>query len=214
MITLQDYANHDALGLAGLVRCGQVDAAELREVALQAVTVVNDEINAVVGEVEAALGAADCAEDAPFRGVPFLLKDLGHGYAGVECGMGSRLGRGFRAAQDSELARRFKTSGLVAIGRSNTPEFGLSGTTEPLTHGACRNPWDLGLSTGGSSGGAGAAVAAGVVPIAHGSDAGGSIRIPAAWCGLVGLKPSRGRVPKAPEGNRLPLSHRPRRWWR
>ena len=201
MITLQDYANHDALGLAGLVRCGQVDAAELREVALQAVTAVNDQINAVVGEVEAALGAADCAEDAPFRGLPFLLKDLGHGYAGVECGMGSRLGRGFRAAQDSELARRFKTSGLVAIGRSNTPEFGLSGTTEPLTHGACRNPWDLGLSTGGSSGGAGAAVAAGVVPIAHGSDAGGSIRIPAAWCGLVGLKPSRGRVPKAPEGS-------------
>lgn len=198
---LEDYTQYDGLGLAELVRGGQVGAAELRDAALRAVASVNGDINAVVGEIDPALGSIDCSKDAPFLSVPFLLKDLGHGYAGVECTMGSRLGLGVRATQDSELARRFKASGLSAIGRGSSPEFGLSGTCEPTVHGVCRNPWDLTLSTGGSSGGAGAAVAAGVVPIAHGSDAGGSIRIPAAWCGLVGLKPSRGRIPKGPEGS-------------
>ncbi|MEM7171109.1 MAG: amidase family protein [Pseudomonadota bacterium] len=198
---LADYANHDALGLAELVRRGEVSAAELRGSSQQAMAAVNSKINAVVGEVDPALGAVECPTEAPFLGVPFLLKDLGHGYAGVECTMGSRLGLGVSAPEDSELARRFKASGLVAVGRSNTPEFGLSGATEPVVHGACRNPWDLSLAPGGSSGGAAAAVAAGVVPIAHGSDAGGSVRIPAAWCGLVGLKPSRGRVPKGPQGS-------------
>ncbi len=200
-MNLSDYANHDALGLAALLRQGQVTVEELADASGQAIEAVNGKINAVIGTVEPGLRGTGVAENTPFPGVPFLLKDLGHGYAGVPSDMGSRLGQGFAAKSDSALAQRFKASGLVAIGRSNTPEFGLSGATEPVLHGPTRNPWDLRLTPGGSSGGAAAAVAAGIVPIAHGSDAGGSIRIPAAWCGLVGLKPSRGLVPKGPDAS-------------
>ena len=200
---LSEYAEHDGLGLAALLRGGDVSAAEVRDTAYRAIEAVNGEINAVIGAVEPALATGEVASDAAFHGVPFLIKDLGHGYAGVPSDMGSRLGRGYTAAADSELARRFKASGLVAVGRSNTPEFGLSGATEPVLHGPTRNPWDVSVTPGGSSGGASAAIAAGIVPIAHGSDAGGSIRIPAGWTGLVGLKPSRGLVPKGPDASDL-----------
>ena len=200
-MNLAEYASYDAMGLADLVRRGDVTAAELEDLAHQAIEALNPQVNAVIGEVPRELASIDAGADAPFSGVPFLLKDLGHGYAGVPSDMGSRMGRGFITPSESELARRFRASGLVAVGRTNTPEFGLSGTTEPVLHGPSRNPWDLGVSSGGSSGGASAAVAAGIVPMAHGSDAGGSIRIPAGWTGLVGLKPSRGLVPKGPDAS-------------
>lgn len=198
---LQEYASYDGLGLADLMRRGEVTAAEVEDAARRGLEAVNPEINAVIGDVPRDLAAVETGPEAPFAGVPFLIKDLGHGYAGVACDLGSRMGQGFVTPTEGEMARRFRTSGLVAIGRSNTPEFGLSGTTEPVLHGPSRNPWDLTLSPGGSSGGASAAVAAGVVPIAHGSDAGGSIRIPAGWTGLVGHKPSRGLVPKGPDAS-------------
>ncbi len=200
-MNLSDYANHDALGLAALISQGEVTSVELVNAAADAIKAVNGKINAVIGTVEVGSRGTKVASEVLFSGVPFLLKDLGHGYAGVPSNMGSRLGQGFAVKSDSTLAQRFKASGLVAIGRSNTPEFGLSGATEPILHGPTRNPWDLRLTPGGSSGGAAAAVASGIVPIAHGSDAGGSIRIPAAWCGLVGLKPSRGLVPKGPDAS-------------
>ena len=198
---LDDYASHDALGLAGLVRRGEVSAAELEAAARRGIEAVNGRINAVIGDVPEAARRAETVPDAIFRGVPFLLKDLGHGYAGVPCGMGSRLAEGFVVAQDSTFAARCKASGLNAIGRTNTPEFGLSGATEPVVNGPTRNPWNTDLVPGGSSGGSAAAVAAGIVPIAHGSDAGGSIRTPAAWNNLVGHKPSRGLVPKGPQAS-------------
>ena len=200
-MNLAEYASYDAMGLADLVRRGEITPAELEALAHQAIETVNPEINAVIGDVPRELAAAETGTDAPFHGVPFLLKDLGHGYQGVACDMGSRMGKGFVTPSESELARRFRASGVVAVGRTNTPEFGLSGTTEPVLHGPSRNPWDLNVSSGGSSGGASAAIAAGIVPMAHGSDAGGSIRIPAGWTGLVGLKPSRGLVPKGPDAS-------------
>jgi amidase len=128
--------------------------------------------------------------------VPYLLKDLAHGWAGVRDDKGSRLTKGYVETVDSEFAARSRAAGLVAIGRTNTPEFGMNGTTEPVLYGATANPWDVDRSLGGSSGGSAAAVAAGVVPFAYANDGGGSIRLPAAWCGLVGLKPSRGTNPR------------------
>lgn len=205
-MNLEEYSRHDALGLAELVRRGEVSAAELEGTARRAMAAVNGLTNAVVGEVSQERGRAAVDPAAPFHGVPFLLKDIGHGHAGVACEMGSRLGKGYVVAEDSLFGARCKASGLVAVGRSNTPEFALSGTTEPFANGPTRNPWDLDRSAGGSSGGAGAAVASGVVPIAHGSDAGGSIRIPAAWCGLVGHKPTRGLVPKGPQASDLTVA--------
>ena len=200
-MNLAEYASYDAMGLADLIRRGETTAGELEALAHQAIEAVNPRINAVIGDVPRDLAAVDAGPDAPFAGVPFLLKDLGHGYKGVASDMGSRMGQGYVTANENELARRFRNSGVVAVGRTNTPEFGLSGTTEPVLHGPSRNPWDLDVSSGGSSGGASAAIAAGIVPMAHGSDAGGSIRIPAGWTGLVGLKPSRGLVPKGPDAS-------------
>lgn len=207
-MNFDDYAAQDALGLADLVRRGEVSAAELEETARRGIDAVNGTINAVVGDVPVAEGRQETSADAVFHGVPFLLKDLAHGYAGVPCEMGSRMGAGYVNGADSVFGARCKASGLVAVGRTNTPEFGLSGTTEPVANGPTRNPWDLGATTGGSSGGAAAAVSAGMVPIAHASDAGGSIRIPAGWAGLVGHKPTRGLVPKGPQASdaTVPLS--------
>ena len=142
--------------------------------------------------------AAEAAPGAPFSGVPFLIKDLVIQMRGRRNEMGSRLAAGLTAPEDSDLMRRFRQAGLVTLGRTASPEMGYNVATETLQAGICRNPWDTGRSPGGSSGGAGAAVAAGIVPIAHANDGGGSIRIPAACCGLVGLKPTRGRVPIGP----------------
>ncbi|MEW6642644.1 MAG: amidase family protein [Pseudomonadota bacterium] len=195
---LEDYARYDGLGLAALVRSGEVSAGELAETAQKAIDAVNPTLNAVIGRIEPGAPAAD--RSAPFFGVPFLIKDLALHAEGVACDMGSRLVAGsFVSPHDTDLMRRFKAAGVVTLGRTNTPEFGFCSTTEPVLHGPSRNPWDTGRSPGGSSGGSAAAVAAGIVPIAHANDGGGSIRIPAAYCGLVGLKPTRGRTPPGPE---------------
>ncbi len=198
---LDEYASHDGLGLAALVRAGEVSAAELAETAQRAIEAVNPTLNAVIAATPSAMHAADPATvGAPFHGVPFLIKDLVMHAQGVPCDMGSRMvHETFLSPHDTDLMRRFKAAGLVTLGRTNTPEFGFSVTTEPLLYGPTRNPWDTSRSPGGSSGGSAAAVAAGIVPVAHANDGGGSIRIPAAACGLVGLKPTRGRTPTGPE---------------
>lgn len=196
-----EYAGYDALGLAALVRDGQVSAEELRHCAASAADRLNPQLNAVVELFEDRRrdGDAEADPDGIFGGVPFFLKDIGAAEEGRRCEMGSRMLRGYVADKTSFLARRFKEAGLVNLGRTTTPEVGFAGTTESAATGKTRNPWHLGRSTGGSSGGAAALVAAGVVPLAHGSDGAGSIRIPASLCGLVGLKPSRGRVSLGPD---------------
>lgn len=199
-MNLSDYTSYDGLGLARLVRSGAVSRADLIDAANAALDTVNPSLNAVIGRLDPPAFDDQSPPDAPFAGVPLLLKDLGHGWAGVRCDMGSRIAEGYAANADSEFAARLKAAGLVAIGRTNTPEFGINGTTEPALYGPTANPWDVARSPGGSSGGSAAAVAAGIVPFAHASDGGGSIRVPAAWCGLVGLKPSRGRNPVGAEG--------------
>ncbi len=198
---IDEYAAYDAMGLADLVRRKQVRAAELTVLARQAIEIVNPAINAIVAttpEAAAAALARDTAS-APFTGVPFLIKDLGLMYEGVPSEGGSRLLKGMVAPHDSELAVRHKRAGLVPVARTNTPEFGNSASTEPIANGPTRNPWDIRRSPGGSSGGSAAAVAAGITPIAHASDGGGSIRVPASNCGIFGLKPSRGRNPSGPD---------------
>lgn len=196
-LTPAEYASHDALALADLVRRKQVAPAELVATAFAAIDLVNPALNAVTRRMErqAAEQLAALDTNGPLAGVPFLLKDLTVSYAGVPNDCGSRLFKGMVRFHDSEILRRWKRAGLVVIGKTNTPELGSNGSTEPVATGATRNPWNLRHTTGGSSGGSAASVAAGVVPAAHANDAGGSIRGPASCCGLVGLKPSRGRVP-------------------
>lgn len=196
---LSEYTNYDAVGLAELVRTKAVSTAELIDAANSALDSVNPSLNAVIGRLEPPAQDSQAAERGQFPGVPFLVKDLGHGWAGIRCDMGSRLAEGYVPKTDSTFAQRLRSSGLIPIGRTNTPEFGVNGTTEPVLYGPTNNPWDAARSPGGSSGGSAAAVAAGVVPMAHANDGGGSIRMPAAWCGLVGLKPSRGRNPLGPD---------------
>lgn len=192
------YDDYDAVGLAGLVAVGEVSPTELLEETLTRIDRVNPAINAVVHrDDERARAAAASPRPGPFSGVPFLIKDLAI-EEGVPVTYGSVFLRDFVAEGSSEMVRRMLSSGLVSAGRTNTPEFGLVPTTEPLLHGPTRNPWNVDRSSGGSSGGAAAAVAAGIVPLAHASDGGGSIRIPASACGVFGLKPSRGRMPRIP----------------
>lgn len=200
---LSDYAAHDALGLADLVRRRAVSRRELADTALAAIAQMNPTLNAVIETYEAAASTLDDAPDTqnrPFFGVPFLLKDIGAHDAGVLNELGSRIAKGLRAPPHaSELVNRFKASGVTVMGRTNIPELGTSCSTEPLLYGPTRNPWNLERSPGGSSGGAAAAVASGMVPVAHANDAGGSIRWPAACCGLFGLKPSRNLNPVGPD---------------
>ncbi|MER7697687.1 MULTISPECIES: amidase [unclassified Streptomyces] len=199
---LSEYVAYDAVGLAELVARGEVTSGELEAVALKAVSAVNPLINAVVETWPAEGGeGADrtCAEAAPLAGVPFLLKDLGVSMAGKRVELGSRLAEGSVAPADSNLMRRFRAAGLATFGRTTTPEFAYGITTEAVLYGPTRNPWDLDRSAGGSSGGSAAAVAAGIVPVAHATDAAGSIRIPAASTGLFGMKPTRGRVSMGPD---------------
>ncbi len=198
-----DLSHLDATAQAALVRRGDATPAELVEAAIERAERVNGEVNAIIHpRYEQALEEAKgVLPDGPLRGVPFVLKDLDGFSAGDPYHGGTRHLRdvGFVPTEDSYLTRRFREAGLVVVGRTNTPELGLQPTTEPLTYGASRNPWDPTRSTGGSSGGSAAAVAAGIVPMGHAGDGGGSIRIPASECGLVGLKPSRGRVSLGPE---------------
>ncbi len=193
-----DYDRYDAVGLAELVRRKDVSALELLDEARARCDRVNPKLNAVVHRLDAQAELATSAADAdrPFAGVPFLLKDLGPALAGAPLSCGSRLFAKYVPGVDGEIVKRFKAAGLVAFGKTNVPEMGLVPFTEPELFGPCRNPWNLQRTPGGSSGGAAAAVAAGIVPMAHASDGGGSIRIPASCCGLVGLKTSRGLNPK------------------
>ena len=191
----------DATGLAEPVACGDVTAGELLDLPASRLDAVNPTLNAVVSDLEPqARGAIADGLPQPFTGVPFLLKDVTTQMAGAVTSAGSRLFAEAVASEDSGLVAAYKRAGLVIFGKASTPEFGLVGVTEPALFGATLNPWNLGLTCGGSSGGSASAVAAGIVPAAQASDAGGSIRIPASCCGLFGLKPSRGRVSMAPAG--------------
>ena len=196
-----EYDQHDGLGLAELVERGEVSAGELLEACIERIEARNPQVNAVVHTsfTRARQQLADGAiPDGPFHGVPFVLKDLHGEDGGQPCTSSCRMLANWRAPQDCELVRRYKKAGVVIVGRTNTPEFGIYATTEPELRGPSRNPWDLRHTTGGSSGGTGAAVAARIVPLGHGNDGGGSIRIPSAHCGLFGLKPTRGRIPAGP----------------
>lgn len=196
-----EYAQYDGLGLAALVKNKQVTAKELGRLLLDAVTKVNPQINAVIETYAERVEQLDdqTMPTGPFAGVPLLLKDLGAGEQGQHQAWGSRLCQGYVVAQDAFLTTRFRQAGFTLLGRTTTPEMGLSSTTESVLTGATRNPWNLATRAGGSSGGAAASVAAGILPIAHASDGAGSIRIPSSVCGLVGLKPSRGRVSVGPD---------------
>jgi amidase len=194
---VDDFFRLDATAQAELVRSRQVSPAELVEAAIARIERFNPALNAVVTPMyEEARRVIDAGmPDGPFAGVPFLLKDLGAPYAGVPSTSGSRYLKDFVPGEDSELVKRYKRAGLVTLGKTNTPEFGLLPVTEGRLFGAARNPWDPSRTPGGSSGGAAAAVAARMVPVAHGNDGGGSIRIPSSCCSLFGLKPGRGRMP-------------------
>src|SRR6188472_33257 len=197
-----DLARLDATAQAELVRSGDASPTELVDAAIERIEALNPELNAVIHRLyeEGRADAAGELPDGPFRGVPFLLKDLGAAFAGQPLHLGMRALKevDFRAPIDSYLALRFRAAGFVTIGKTNCPELGILPTTEPVAYGPSRNPWDTGRSTGGSSGGSAAAVAAGMVPVAHANDGGGSIRIPASECGLVGLKPTRQRISEGP----------------
>lgn len=194
-----EYRSQDAVGLAALVAKGEVTASELLDVATARMAEVNPKINAVTRDMTDEARKAP-THNGPLAGVPYLLKDLGSAYGGVPMTAGSRLFSKVPSTADSALTRLYKQAGLSIFGKTNTPEFGLWPVTESELLGPARNPWDLSRTPGGSSGGAAAAVAAGIVPAAHASDGGGSIRIPAACCGLFGMKPSRGRVSFSPAG--------------
>ena len=186
----------DALDLAARVRAGEVSARELAEESIAQIEATNPQLNFLVTECfEQALATEP--RDGPFRGVPILVKDLNE-TAGVRTTFSSRAFADYVPFEDSAVVRRIKDAGFVVLGKSNTPEFGSTAVTESVLNGACRNPWSPEHTPGGSSGGAAAAVAAGTMPLAHGSDGGGSIRIPASCCGLFGIKPSRGRISPAP----------------
>ncbi len=191
-----EYSQYDAIGLAELVQSGQVSAKELLETAIAVATKFNPELNAIIHgfDEEAFKNIDKLPLDGVFAGVPYLLKDLSFQLEGQPLTMGSRSIR-IRSQEDSELVKRMKATGVNIFGLTNTPELGLTITTEPKAYGETHNPFKQGYSTGGSSGGSACAVSAGIVPMAGGGDGGGSIRFPSAWCGVFGLKPSAGRNP-------------------
>lgn len=199
-----EYASHDAVGLAERVRAGEVAPVELVDLAIEAIEAIDPKLNAVIHRCfeRAREEARGHLPDGPFRGVPFLLKDLAGGNrVGDPHHWGTRFLRDadFRARTTSYLVEKFERAGLVVLGKTNVPELGAWATTESQAYGPCRSPWNPDHTSGGSSGGAAAAVASGMVPVAHGSDGGGSIRNPASQCGLVGLKPTRGRISAGPD---------------
>ncbi len=201
MSNFDAFDDFDALGLAELVRKGETSPEELLETAIARTEQVNDQLNAVIFKhydlARQSISAG--LPDGPFRGVPFLVKNLHLLLQGTITDFGSALFAANTADHDSTLIARYKQAGLVIFGKTNSPEFGAMPVTEPLLHGPTRNPWNLERTPGGSSGGASAAVAAGILPMANASDGGGSIRIPAACTGLVGFKPTRGRTPMGPD---------------
>ncbi len=199
-MAFDEYESYDALGLAALVRQGELKPRDLLEAALLRVERRNPVVNAIViPMLDEARRVAEAPAAGPFCGVPFLLKDLYALYPGVRTTQGSRLFAEYVPDHENELVARYRRAGLVIFGKSASPEFGITTSNESALFGKTRNPWNLELSAGGSSGGAAAAVAAGILPAAHASDGGGSIRIPASCCGLFGLKPTRGRIPYGPD---------------
>ncbi|TNE86600.1 MAG: amidase [Deltaproteobacteria bacterium] len=196
---LPEYESWDATAMAEAVRKGKVSPAELLEASIERIEARNPTLNAVVYKMyDRARANVDKLPDGPLKGVPFLVKDLKLRIDGTPTSDGSKLSLGVPRQGTSELARRYEAAGLQILGKTNTPEFGIMGITEPSVYGPCRNPHNPDHTPGGSSGGAASAVASGMVPVAHGGDGGGSIRIPASCCGLFGLKPTRGRVTMAP----------------
>ena len=199
---MDELAFLDATAQAELLRQKEVTPIEMVDAAIGRIERLNPALNAVITPLyeKARELAAASAGDAPFAGVPFLLKDIAAEYGGTPLSEGSAFLAGhYISPEDSELVRRYRNAGLIILGKTNTPEFALMPTTEPLQFGPCRNPWDTNMTTGGSSGGSAAAVASGMVAAAHANDGGGSIRVPASCCGLVGLKPTRGRNSLGPE---------------
>jgi amidase len=199
-MNLAEYAAQDAIGLARLVEGRQVSPRELAACALKAIETVNPELGAVIEIYADRIADLDSRSlpRGPFRGVPFLIKDVGPHLKGRKTEFCSRLCQGMVGEVDSNFATLLKATGLNILGRTNTPEFSMASSSENLLYGATSTPWKKGYSASGSTGGGAAAVAAGIVPMAHGSDIGGSIRGPAAWCGGIGLKPSRGRISSGP----------------
>ena len=202
MSGFSEYDQYDALGLAELVKKGEVGPKDLLDEAIRRRDAVNPKINAIIHNMDQlAYDAIDAGlPNGPFQGVPFLLKDLLAAYKGVPMSHGSRAYKDYIPNYDAEMVVRFKRAGLVIFGKTSCPENGYLGATEPKLFGITRNPWDLDRTPGGSSGGSAAAVGARIVPMASGGDGGGSLRIPASCCGLVGLKASRGRNPNGPYG--------------
>jgi amidase len=199
VLTTSEYLELDALDLSRGLRNKDFSCCEVMHAAIDRASVVNPTLNAVLSpNYDQAMSQAQAFDQNPeiyqqslLAGLPFLIKDLAT-VKGLVTGFGSRLYNGVVSQQNAKIVHRYIDAGLIVIGKTNTPEFGLTLTTEPVANGATKNPWNLGFSTGGSSGGAAAAVASGILPVAHATDGGGSIRIPAANCGLVGFKPSRG----------------------
>jgi amidase len=199
-----ELAFSDATAQAEMVARRQASPTELVDAAIGRIEALNPQLNAVIHErFEAARSEAQGEVSGPLAGVPILLKDLGAAMAGepLHLGMAALKNAQFRAIEDDYLVRKLRAAGCIVLGRTNCPELGTNITTEPVAYGPTHNPWSLDHSTGGSSGGSAAAVASGMVPVAHANDGGGSIRIPAANCGLFGLKPSRGRVSPGPAPN-------------
>ncbi|MGE3771626.1 MAG: amidase, partial [Gammaproteobacteria bacterium] len=198
---IDDYGDYDGLGLAQLVRDREVSAHDLVDTAIDAIERLNPDVNCVVQTLrDRAIAEIDAGLPyGPFRGVPFLVKEFGMHFEGMISSAGSRLAEGFRHDEDSEMMKRCRAAGLVAVGTTTLPEMAFNASTEALLYGPTRNPWHLEHATGGSSGGAGAAVGCGMVPIAHANDGAGSIRIPGACNGVIGMKPSRGRTPGGPD---------------
>ncbi|ABA87761.1 amidase [Syntrophotalea carbinolica DSM 2380] len=201
MASFPEYDQFDGTGLAELIKKGEISSLEVCEEAIRRAENLNPQLNAIITKTYALARetAKSSCGDAPFCGVPFLLKDAHHALKGVPMSCGSALLKTYIPQYDAEIVRRFKKAGLIILGKTNTPEFKLAYVTEPKAFGPTRNPWNPEYSCGGSSGGSAAAVAAGIVPFASATDEGGSIRVPASYCGLFGLKPSRGRNPVGPD---------------
>jgi amidase len=196
---MKEFSSYDGLGLADLVKTRQVSAKELVSASIENIEALNPKLNAVIHKMyDRAMKQAENPVDGPFSGVPFMLKDLLSWFAGEPISSGSKLFKGWIPPYDTEMVRRYRKSGVIVVGKTNTPEFGLTPYTEPEAFGPTVNPWDTARTTGGSSGGSAAAVASGMVPLAGGGDGGGSIRIPSSCCGIFGLKPTRGRTPAGP----------------
>ncbi|MBM7599040.1 amidase [Virgibacillus halotolerans] len=196
---LSEYVIYDGIGLGELVKNKEVTSQEINETALNAINVINPEVNAIAHVIDEKLGKNFNFPDGPFKGVPFLLKDTPTMAEGIPANNGSRFLKGLTSDHDTELMKRFRQGGVNLLGTTTVPEFSSANTTESILYGTTRNPWNTEYSVGGSSGGSAAAVASGIVPIAHGGDGGGSIRTPASINGLVGLKPTRGRIPNGPD---------------